>query len=170
VGAEGRLAAAAVEAAGVGEQTGARSGSSTGFVAAPGSARSGALLGRVRVGSLTSVWIRVDAAAQGGPSAGRARAVAAGAWAALPGDEPAHLSAPGWTGSVVLSIPWTRSVRTAARADADLRAGALLAERAMLEYRHPCGCLGLGLLGAHRVGRDGVDVIFSVDVTPPPSR
>ncbi|APR81069.1 Hypothetical protein A7982_06416 [Minicystis rosea] len=44
-----------------------------------------ALLVRARLGAEDGVTLRVDAAAQGGAGAGQARAIAAGAWAALPG-------------------------------------------------------------------------------------
>ena len=60
-----------------------------------------------------------------------------------------------------------KAVRAAARADVDLDAHSLLAVRGLARYRHPCGCFGLGVVAAHRVGRDGVDVTLSVDVTPP---
>lgn len=160
LGVDTRLAAAAIEAAAVGEQAGApREPTSA-------SPRSAALLGRVRVGAAEGPWLRLDAAAQTGLAAGQARAVASGAWAALPGDGLAYLAAPGWTGGAEASVPWTRAVRTAARADVDLAAGSLLAVRGLAEYRHPCGCFSLGLAAAHRVGRDGVDVALSVDVVP----
>ena len=157
LGVDARLAAAAVDAAAVGEAPGAPR---------PESPRSGALLGRLRVGALAGPWLRVEAIAQEGPAAGAARAVAAGAWAALPGDDLAYLAASGWTGAAEVSFPWTRAVRTSARADVDLDARALLAVRGLAEIRHPCGCLGLGLMAGHRAGRDGVDVALSIDVAP----
>jgi hypothetical protein len=157
LGADARIAAASIEAVAVGQQPGPPQ---------PDSAESGALLGRVRVGALTGPWLRVETIGQEGPAANRARAVAAGAWASLPGDDLAYLAASGWTGAAELSIPWTRAVRTSARADVDLDAHTLLAVRGLAEVRHPCGCLGLGLMAAHRVGREGVDVALSIDVAP----
>jgi hypothetical protein len=109
----------------------------------------------------------VELGAQGGGNAGEARAIAAGAWAALPGDALAYLAESGLTLGTELSIPWARAFRTSARVDTDLGAGAVLAVRGLAEYRHPCGCLGLGLSGAHRMGREGVDVAVTVDVAPP---
>ena len=122
----------------------------------------------MRIGGLPSgLWLRLDAAAQAGAGAGQARAVAAGAWAALPGDDLAYLDARGWTGGGELSVPWSRAIRTAVRGDVDLAARALLAVRGLAEYRHACGCLGIGLVAGHRVGREGVDVTVSVGVAPP---
>ncbi len=82
--ADAHLAAATLEAAAVDD--------------AAGTTRGAAFLGRLRIGPATGLWLRLDAAAQTGGDAGEARAVAAGAWAALPGDDLAYLSAPGWTG------------------------------------------------------------------------
>jgi hypothetical protein len=158
LGVDAIFAAAAVEAAAMGDQVG-EAGSSQ-------DPRGFALLGRVRIGAASGPSLRLDAAAQTGQGAGQARALATGAWAALPGDDLAYLAASGWTGGAEVSIPWTRAIRTAARADADLDAGALLAVRGLAEYRNPCGCFGVGVVAAHRVGREGVDVTLSVDVTP----
>jgi hypothetical protein len=171
LGVDARLAAAAVEAAAMGEPIGdAREPDPllrAATLASPAGAPGAALLGRLRIGPATGLWLRLDAAAQEGGGAGAARAVAAGAWAALPGDDLAYLAAPGWTGGAELSIPWARAVRTAVRADLDLAARTLLAARALAEYRHPCGCFGLGLVGARRTGRSGVDVALTLDVAPP---
>ena len=165
LGAEGRLVAASVESAAVGEPP---SASTIGAPATSSVAtRGAALLARVRVGALSGPWLRVDAAGQAGGSAGRARAVAWGAWAVLPGDDLAYFAAPGWTGGAEASIPLGFGLRASARVDADLEARALLAVRTGAEYRHPCGCFGLGIVAADRLGREGVDVAFSVDVTPP---
>ncbi len=57
-------------------------------------------------------------------------------------------------------------MRSGVRTDVDLGTGAVLALRGLTEYRHACGCLKLGASAAHRVGRDGVDVIFSIDLAP----
>jgi hypothetical protein len=125
------------------------------------------MIGRLRLGPAAGPSLRLEAAAQGGGGAGRARSLAAGAWAALPGDDLAYLAAGGWTGGAEISIPWTRTFRTAVRGDADLDARAVLGVRARAEYQHPCGCLGLGITGAHRMGRDGADVAVTVEVMPP---
>jgi hypothetical protein len=163
LGADGRLAAATVSAAAVGARIG---GTPVGLADDPG-ARGYAVLGRTRFGPDGGPFVRVDLGAQGGGNAGEARAIAAGAWAALPGDALAYLAESGVTLGAEMAIPWTRAFRTGARIDADLAAGAVLAVRGIAEYRHPCGCLGLGLLAAHRAGREGVDVAVTVDVVPP---
>ena len=147
-----------------GAAVGARLGASPTL---PEDARGYALVARARFGPDDRPSIRVDVATQAGAGAGQARAVAAGAWAALPGDALAYLATSGLTAGGELSIPWVRAFRTAARADVDLASGTLLAVRGLAEYRHPCGCLGLGLLAAHRVGRDGTDVAVTVDLVPP---
>jgi hypothetical protein len=92
--------------------------------------------------------------------------VAAGAWAALPGDDLAYLAAGGWTGGAEVSLPFRRIVRTSVRADVDLEARTLLALHGLVEYRHPCGCFGLGVVAGQRVGREGADVAVSVDLVP----
>ncbi len=71
------------------------------------------------------------------------------------------------TGGAEVSIPWAKVVRTGARADVDLDARALLAVKGLAEYRHPCGCFGLGVVVAHRMGREGVDAAVTVDLVPP---
>lgn len=159
LGATSPPVAASIEAAAVGDRGGG--------VPATAGARGYAFLVRARLGPLDRPSIRLDAATQGGAGAGQARAVAGGAWAALPGDALAYLAASGLTGGAELSIPWARALRTSARADADLGAGALLAIRGLAEYRHPCGCFGLGVLAAHRAGRGGTDVAVTVDLVPP---
>jgi hypothetical protein len=161
LGADAEIAGGAIEGAAVGD----RLGGARAIDAA--SARALAIVGRARIGPAAGGSLRVDVAAQAGASAGEARAIASGAWAALPGDALAYLASPGVTGGAEISLPWARAFRTAARADVDLVAGALLAVRALAEYRHPCGCLGATLMGAHRIGRDGVDVALSIDVVPP---
>src|SRR5262249_30822497 len=90
LGSDGALAGAADEAAGVGDR----------------GSRSGALIGRARLGAAAGPSLRLDVAAQEGAFAGRARAVAAGAWAALPGDDLAYLAAAGWTGGAEISLPF----------------------------------------------------------------
>ncbi|MFT3768336.1 MAG: hypothetical protein QM820_23040 [Minicystis sp.] len=161
LGVDARIAAAAVEAAVVGDRLGARPGE-----ASITQARGHALLVRARLGDESGPTLRVDAAAQGGAGAGQARAIAAGAWAALPGDALAYLASSGVTFGGEIGVPWTKSFRTSARGDVDLASGTLLAVRGLAEYRHPCGCLGLGVIAGHRLGREGADVAVTVDVVP----
>lgn len=157
LGADGRAAAMAIEAAAVGDRVGAADAAAT---------RGHAVMARGRVGDLLGPWLAIDAALQGGAGAGRARGIASGAWAALPGDELAHLSGGGLTFGAEISVPLSRALRAGARADLDLARGEVLAVRGLADYRHACGCLGVGLWAAHRAGRVGADVGLTVDVAP----
>ena len=126
-----------------------------------------AVVGRARVGALAGPWARLELAGQAGEGAAEARAIAAGSWAAVPVELGGYLAASGLSGAAEVSIPWTRVVRTGARADADLTGGALLAVRGLLEARHPCGCFSAGLVVGHRLGREGVDAALTLDLIPP---
>jgi hypothetical protein len=128
---------------------------------APGSA----LIGRARLGAIDGLTLALGLAGQTGRGAREARGlVDLRSFSA--GGDLAYLAASGWTGSAEAMIPWLRVMRTGARADVDLGAGQILALRGVTEYRHACGCLALGASAAHRTGRDGVDVIFTVDLAP----
>ena len=168
LGVDAATAAASVEAAAVGERAGGDLPCAGAPAASPCGSKGFAAIARTRVGAATGAWIRLDLAAQTGDGAGRARAIAAGAWGALPADALAYLATGGVTGGAEVSIPWASVVRTGARADVDFDARALLAVKGLAEYRHPCGCFGIGLVVAHRAGREGVDAAVTVDVVPPP--
>jgi hypothetical protein len=127
----------------------------------PGSA----LIGRARFGAADGLTLALGLAGQTGQGAREARSLV-DLRSPTPGGELAYLAVSGWTGSAEAMIPWIRVMRTGARADVDIGAGEILALRGVTEYRHPCGCLALGASAAHRVGRDGVDVVFSVDLAP----
>lgn len=126
-----------------------------------------AVLGRLRAGPPGGVELRADVAAQGGAEASAARAFSGGPAAGPFAGEHLYLAADGLSGSASLAIPWTRWLRTSARAAADLTADRLLAVGLAVELTHPCGCVALGLSGAHRAGRGGVDAVLSVDLAPP---
>lgn len=123
-------------------------------------------IARARLGRPDRVTLRIEAAAQNDLGAGEARAIADGSAAALPGEALELLAEAGFSGAAELGVPWTRSLRTSVRADADLTAGELLALQGVLSYRHPCGCLGFTAAGAHRLGRGGVDIALSIDLLP----
>ncbi len=167
LGVDAPVAAGVIEAAAVGERTGGELPCIGTPVGSSCGSKGAAAIAHARVGALAGPWVRLDLAAQTGDGAGRARAIAAGAWAALPADAVAYLDTSGITGGAEVSIPWTAAVRTGARADVDLDARTLLAVKGLAEYRHPCGCFGLGLVVAHRMGRDGVDAAVTVDLVPP---
>ena len=44
----------------------------------------------------------------------------------------------------------------------------LLEARGTLRYRHPCGCFRVFVRGGHVLGREGVDVLASVDLAEAP--
>ena len=127
----------------------------------PGSA----LIGRARLGASNGLHLALGLAGQTGRGAREARAIA-DLRSDAPGGELSYLASAGWTGSAEALIPWLGVMESGARADIDLGAGQLLAWRGVTEYRNPCGCLALGASAAHRAGRGGVDVIFTVDLTP----
>jgi hypothetical protein len=79
--------------------------------------------------------------------------------------EPASgfLVGAGTTGGAGLVVPWAHSVTTSVGADGDLTRRELVAARAGLELRDRCGCVTLRLMGAHRLGREGVDVWVALD-------
>jgi hypothetical protein len=128
---------------------------------APGSA----LIGRARLGAAEGLRLALGLAGQTGRGAREARAVV-DLRADAPGGDRAYLAAAGWTGSAEAMIPWLGVLQSGARVDLDLAAGQLLAWRGVTEYRNSCGCLALGASAAHRTGRGGVDVIFTVDLLP----
>lgn len=134
---------------------------------APGTA----LIGRVRLGAEAGPGLALGLAGQTGRGARAARALADLRSPAAGGELP-YFAASGWTGSAEATIPWLGVMRSGARADVDLGGGAasasasILALRGVTEYRHACDCLALGVSAAHRIGRDGVDVVFAVDLAP----
>ncbi|MBX3188725.1 MAG: hypothetical protein KF819_17035 [Labilithrix sp.] len=79
--------------------------------------------------------------------------------------EPASgfLTRAGTTGGAGFVIPWSRVLTTSAGADADLTSVELVAARGTVEIRDRCGCLTLRVMGAHRLGRTGVDVWLALD-------
>jgi hypothetical protein len=134
-------------------------------VAAEPAAPGAALIGRARLGAVDGLTLALGLAAQTGRGAREARFLV-DLRSIASGSESAYLAAPGWTGSAEAMVPWLGVMRSGARADVELGAPALLALRGVTEYRHACGCLALGASAAHRAGREGVDVIFTVDLTP----
>ena len=82
--------------------------------------------------------------------------------------EPASgfLSAEGYSGGVRAGIPWTRFFSTRGGVDVDLSSPALTGAVGTVELRDKCGCFRLRINGAHRIGRDGVDVWATLDLVP----
>jgi hypothetical protein len=72
----------------------------------------------------------------------------------------------GWSAGGSLHVPWSNWLASSVGADFDVSREVLLGVRGGLAYRHPCGCLAaLGSAG-QRLGRDGVDVAFTLDLMP----
>lgn len=125
---------------------------------APGS-RGFAAIGRTRLGPADGPRILANVAARDGVDPVLARALVD---APL---EPASgfLAREGTTGGAGVVIPWARAFTTSFGADGDATRRELLAARAGIELRDRCGCLTLRIMGAHRLGREGVDVWVALD-------
>jgi hypothetical protein len=124
--------------------------------------RGNAFSARVRLGPANALSLAATVAARDGTDPILARALT---------DAPLEpssgfLAAPGWTGGARLSIPWSPYVITRGGADADLSAEELVAARGSVEIRDKCGCVVIRANGAHRIGRDGVDVWLTIDLAP----
>ena len=125
-----------------------------------GSAAGTAFTARARLGAVDGVNAIGIVAARDGVDPIRARLLT---------DAPLEpssgfLTAAAWTGGARVAIPWTRSIVTRGGADADLTTSRLVAATASIEVRDPCGCLVVRATGAHRIGREGVDVWLTVDL------
>jgi hypothetical protein len=75
------------------------------------------------------------------------------------------LALPGYTGGVRASVPWARWISTRGGVDMDLTSVVLTAATGSIELRDTCGCFRLRLNASHRLGRDGVDVWATIDLT-----
>ncbi len=81
--------------------------------------------------------------------------------------QTAFLKSSGVTAGTGVYLPRFFGLRLGAEVDG-FRGGdgvQLLEARGVLRYRHPCGCFRLNVRGGHVVGRDGVDVMASADLT-----
>ena len=79
------------------------------------------------------------------------------------------LSAPGTTGGLAASIPFSHAIVTRSGVDADLDEPRLLGARGSIELRDRCECIVVRVTGSHRLGRDGVDVWMTIDLAPKPN-
>jgi hypothetical protein len=127
-----------------------------------------AVLARLRAGPPGGVELRADVAAQGGAEASTARIFSGGPAAGPFGGELLYLSTDGISGLASLAVPWTRWLRTSARAAADFTAERLLAIGLSVEMTHPCGCASLAASGARRAGRGGIDAVLSIELSAAP--
>jgi hypothetical protein len=126
---------------------------------ARGTSNGVAAVGRARAGRADGLRLLVNVASRDGIDPVLARALVD---APL---EPASgfLVREGTTGGAGLVVPWARAVTTSIGADGDATHRELVAARAGVELRDRCGCLTLRVMGAHRLGRDGVDVWLALD-------
>jgi hypothetical protein len=120
----------------------------------------GAMVARVRVGAVDGIHLTLLAAERDGIDPVAARALT---------DAPVEpsggfLASSGWTVGARARIPWTSWLATTGGADGDLTAQVLVAARGGIELRDHCGCLVVRANGAHRIGRDGVDVWVTIDL------
>jgi hypothetical protein len=117
---------------------------------------------RGRLGQTQGLHVLTSLAGRSGSDPTTARLLATGP-TEVPG---AYTAEHGWSGGATLVVPWLkrRQLVTRAGADVDLTTGTFLAAMAAVELRDPCNCLVVRLLGAHRIGRDGVDVWVTVEL------
>ncbi len=121
-----------------------------------------AFVARSRLGAIDSLHLGVNVAARAGVDPIAARLLT---------DAPLEPSAgffatEGWTGGSNVTVPWTTWLATSAGGDVDLTNQILVAARAGIELRDKCQCFAVRLAGAHRIGREGVDVWLSIDLAP----
>lgn len=131
-----------------------------GYVLGDARARSGAVtVARVRLGSSDGPRLLANVAERNGLDPVLARALSDVA------TEPSSgfLTNEGTTGGAGLVVPWSHFLTTSVAADADATRAELVSARGAIELRDRCGCLTLRALGAHRIGRSGVDVWVALD-------
>lgn len=120
-------------------------------------------LGRARFGALDASHLSLRIAGREGVEPIAARMLATSSLRSASGG---WLAWPGWSAGLDAGSWLSRSVWIEAGADADATTRALLGVRAAAGYAHPCGCLAANLHGQRRLGREGVDVWATVDLTP----
>lgn len=121
-----------------------------------------ALVARLRLGAMDRLGFRAHAAARRGMDPTIARALSDAPLAAPLG----FLTKEGWTGGVAMSIPWASFLATRGGVDWDFEGPLVTAAWATIELRDKCGCFRVRINGAHRLGREGVDVWLGIDLAP----
>jgi len=125
----------------------------------PGRASGFAVVSRLRLGRNDGVRLLANIATRDGIDPVLARALVD-----APLDPAAgFLAREGTTGGAGIVVPWSRALTTSVGADGDATNSELVAARAGIELHDRCGCLTLRVMGAHRLGRDGVDVWVALD-------
>ncbi|HET9933532.1 MAG TPA: hypothetical protein VFQ35_22660 [Polyangiaceae bacterium] len=72
----------------------------------------------------------------------------------------------GFSGGARVHVPFGPRISTSGGAEFDVSRSEVLAWWGQLRYRHPCRCMSLSVLGAHRTGRSGVDVGVNLELIP----
>jgi hypothetical protein len=117
------------------------------------------VVARVRVGPADGLRLLANVATREGVDPALARSLTDASLEAPAG----FLAGEGTTGGAGVVVPWMRALSTSAGLDVDATHEQLVAARAGLELRDRCNCVTLRVNGAHRIGRDGVDVWVALD-------
>ncbi len=128
--------------------------------------RGDAWVARARVGETTGISLKAWVASRVGIDPVTARLLTDPSLEAPVG----FLEEGGWTGGARASIPWFKYVTTRGGVDVDFTERSLIAAVGTLEIKDSCGCFRFRATGAHRMGREGIDVWIGVDVTPEMAR
>ena len=75
-----------------------------------------------------------------------------------------YLAWAGTSAGAEAAMPLPKGFLVRAGADLDVDEATLLAARGTAEWRHPCGCLVVGVHGQSRLGREGLDVLASIEL------
>ena len=121
-----------------------------------------AFVARFRLGAMDRFGFRAHAAARRALDPTVARALTDAPLAAPLG----FLTKEGWTGGVGVSIPWASFLATRGGVDWDFEGPLVTSAWATIELRDKCGCFRVRINGAHRLGREGVDVWLGIDLAP----
>ncbi len=118
------------------------------------------LVARARIGALDGPRLLAHLATSSGRDPGSARLVGSGGSEA----PSSFLARAGTTLGGRAILPLLRGLSATAGAEGDLVASALLGAFGGLELRDPCRCVVVRAHGAHRLGREGIDVWLSLDI------
>lgn len=120
----------------------------------------GVWVARARVGPTTGLHLTAHVAESDGVDPLVARALTDAPLA----PSSTWLAFSGWTGGARLGVPLGARVTVRGGADVDFDQRELVAALGALELHDPCRCVVVRATGAHRIGREGVDVWLTVDL------
>lgn len=72
----------------------------------------------------------------------------------------------GVSAGVRAAVPWGARVTTDGGAEFDVSQSEVLAWWGQVRYRHPCRCMSLSVVGAHRTGRAALDIGLNWELVP----